>query len=152
MAIGNWREEFADFDPATMPPEVEQWDDGSWGAEPCPHFYTPGGHAVWVDYLDREARGLTDLFRFTVYACDENGAHLTEEPALATDDWSAVLAFIVEVEKPAADLVEACEGFNCTACGRPESECSADPCAAVQADREEAASEEAGDPDTGAEL
>lgn len=33
-------------------------------------------------------------------------------------------------------LAEACEGFKCQACGREEIACSADPCAAVIADRE----------------
>lgn len=36
----------------------------------------------------------------------------------------------------AADLAEASEGFRCDACGRPEADCSADPCEAVQQDRE----------------
>jgi len=35
-----------------------------------------------------------------------------------------------------ADLAEACAGYRCGDCGREESDCSADPCAAVMADRE----------------
>ena len=37
-----------------------------------------------------------------------------------------------------ADLVEAAAGYNCSACGRPETECSVSPCLAVVRDRGEA--------------
>lgn len=52
------------------------------------------------------------------------------------------------VETPAApvgdeDLREASEGFDCSACGRPEFDCSREPCADVIADRDEEASDEA---------
>lgn len=44
--------------------------------------------------------------------------------------------FKVQPVEDAPDLVEASAGFNCTGCGRPEMDCSADPCAAVIIDRE----------------
>jgi hypothetical protein len=36
-----------------------------------------------------------------------------------------------------ARLIEACAGYRCAACGRPEFDCSLNPCPAVIADREE---------------
>lgn len=47
-----------------------------------------------------------------------------------------LLALIRGAIMPADDLATASAGFTCTACDRPEHECSASPCAAVQADRE----------------
>lgn len=62
-----------------------------------------------------------------------------DAPEIAPDVASASpdkAASAIEPEAAADDLAEASEGFNCTACGRPESDCSADPCPAVVNDRE----------------
>lgn len=49
----------------------------------------------------------------------------------------AALATRIEKARPDADLAEAAEGFTCGSCGRPEIECSREPCPAVLEDREE---------------
>jgi hypothetical protein len=38
--------------------------------------------------------------------------------------------------EPDADLRESSSGYHCSACGREEADCSAEPCVAVIADRE----------------
>lgn len=78
-----YREQFPDFDPATMPAIPATWADRSWRNDNCPSFQS-GEWTIWVDYAEpaqREHGGP----RYHV----ECGLGYVRE---ATDDWAAVLA------------------------------------------------------------
>lgn len=84
-----FRDEFPDFDPATMPAIPSGWQDVSWHNDSCPSFEVPGtGAQVFVDFADPTLREIKKGPRFFVLG---EGATTT---LFTGDDWSAVLAFI----------------------------------------------------------
>ena len=84
-----FRDEFPDFDPATMPAVPAEWSDISWHNDACPSFDAGNDMVVFVDYADQSLREFPDSERFTV----SDGDFL-----LATNDWSEVLAFCANVK------------------------------------------------------
>jgi len=93
-----YREEFPDFDPATLPTIPAGWADISWHNDACPSFDTGAGKFVYVDYADATLREWPESKRFIVMLDPEvrDGGDVL----LATDDWSAVLAEIACAAPP----------------------------------------------------
>lgn len=89
----NYRTEFPDFDPATMPPIPSDWEDNSWHNEPCPSFLTGRGHSVYVDYLDQSLREYpdNDMHRFNVISIEDA---TLDHNLFASDDWDEILKFV----------------------------------------------------------
>jgi len=91
--MADYREQFPDFDPATMPAIPAGWVDQSWRNDACPCFAV-GAVLVWVDYADpaeRENGGV----RFTISNNpDAPGAADHNETLMDGDDWAAVLAYV----------------------------------------------------------
>jgi hypothetical protein len=82
---GNYRVEYPNFDPMTLPSIPATWIDESWASMSCPMFRAPGGKCVYVDYLDPDLREFPDSKRFSVHD-DE-----LDDVTLETDDWGEVL-------------------------------------------------------------
>lgn len=69
----DYREEFPDFDPATMPVLPQGFADHSWHNDAMP-FFVAGLVGLWVNYAapqDREVQGL----RFGLEVMEEDGSH-----------------------------------------------------------------------------
>lgn len=79
---------------------------------------------------------LRALVRQIVETSAYDDAKRGEDPGLLADVANAQ-AILAAIDGKPSDLAGACEGFTCQACERPEIDCSADPCAAVIAEREE---------------
>lgn len=92
--MADFRKEFPDYPEADMPTLPEGFVDTSWINNSAPSFESKAlGLSIWIDYLDpanREHEGE----RFLINEIDADGAFKNDEPDLATDDWSEVLAFI----------------------------------------------------------
>ena len=96
----SYLDEFQDFDPATMPPIPEGWQDISWHNDACPSFLVDtgvtGGLTVFVDYADDVDREIREGTRFCVLASigmdGENDITILE-----TDEWSDVLRLVEAV-------------------------------------------------------
>lgn len=95
------RQEFPDYDVATLPPIPEGFDDTSWHNNSAPSFESSELRlAVWTDYADAEQsewpemRRAGDLKRFSVNRTDADGAYISDEPELSSDEWADVEAFI----------------------------------------------------------
>lgn len=98
--------EFPDFDQATLPLIPEGFEDISHGIEGCPSFHnTALGLVLWVDFSNEADRENEGLKRFSIYPCDETGAHTTDLAAVDTDDWAEAQAFIL-AHQFAAELRE----------------------------------------------
>jgi hypothetical protein len=87
-----YREEFPDFDPATMPSIPAGWTDQSWHNDTCPSFNTGNGKVVFVDFADVSLREWNDGKRFNVHVDPEVADH--NEVLLETDDWQQILKFV----------------------------------------------------------
>lgn len=94
-----YRDEFPDFDPATLPAIPPEWTDQSWHNDACPSFNTGKGIVVFVDFentADREFEGACQ--RFCVQrdpeTCDDN------DVIFETDEWAEVLAFVESGKLP----------------------------------------------------
>jgi hypothetical protein len=88
-----YREEFPDFDPATMPNIPEGFVDTSWCNDACPNFCNEAiSLAIFVDYLDPQKRDYPDTARFTLYRTGDGT--MTEQDIVSTDDWDAILKAI----------------------------------------------------------
>jgi hypothetical protein len=101
--------EFPDYDLTTLPPIPADWEDHSWHNDAAPSWHAPGGFNVWVDYLDPAMREIPGGLRFIVHKLDGDGCFTSDEPAIMTDDWVAVLAFVVD---PIAALCAEYEAWN----------------------------------------
>lgn len=96
--MADFRVEFGDFDPATMPAIPDGWTDQSWHNDACPCFNTGRGLVVFVDYADASLREIQEDYpRFSVQADPE--VHDHNESLLETDDWSEVLAYVAKEGK-----------------------------------------------------
>lgn len=92
------REEFPDFDVATLPDIPDGLVDMSWRNDSCPVFELMRGDlsflAVYVDFADPQAREFPEMERFSIHRLDgeDNLCVLT------TDDWSSVeVALVAQV-------------------------------------------------------
>jgi hypothetical protein len=83
-----YREQFPDFDPATMPAIPAEWQDTSWHNDACPSFRIGNGKMVFIDHADPAQREFA-VTRFSVQADPE--VHNSNDVLLDTDDWSDVL-------------------------------------------------------------
>jgi len=93
MTQGNWKTEFPDFD--VMPVIPDSWTDTSWHNDSCPSF-AAGNLRIYIDYEDAELRDVAmPCSRFGIVICEDGEV----ENVIDTDDWSEVLAFVVEYEK-----------------------------------------------------
>lgn len=91
----NLQREFPDYDVATLPAIPAGFEDTSWHNNSAPSFENRELRlSIWVDYADESLREFEGGQRFSVNCTDEEGAPLTDEPNLTTDDWSAVEAMI----------------------------------------------------------
>lgn len=92
-----YQTEFPDFTlDVIISPE---WEDVSWHNDACPSWNTPGGHKVYVDYADPDAReDGGDAQRFEVSVLGDE----TRGPALTTNSWQEVLEYVREHEVPVA--------------------------------------------------
>lgn len=89
--MSNFRTEFPDFDPATMPAIPSEWTDTSWREEPCPSFEAQENITVFVDYEDPMDREMQDAYpRFLIQVYDAEGNALSE---FNTDDWDKILDY-----------------------------------------------------------
>lgn len=92
-----YRTEFPDFDPATMTPMPEGFEDTSWHNNSMPSFQSDVlGLVIYVDFADEALREWKGMKRFSMYDTDGEGALATDEPFLSTDDWSEVLAIVTK--------------------------------------------------------
>ena len=87
-----YREEFPDFDPATMPPIPTHWIDQSWHNDACPSFNAGNGKVVFIDFADPYLREVEGGPRFTVHADPETNDH--NDVLFEADDWQFVLDFL----------------------------------------------------------
>ncbi len=86
-----YRDEFPDFDPATMPAIPADWTGISWHNDGCPSWNTGNGLVVCVDYAAPEQREFPEGPRFCVIVDPAISDH--NEDLFQSDDWEAVLAF-----------------------------------------------------------
>lgn len=92
------REEFPDFDVATLPAIPGGLVDTSWRNDSCPVFELMRGDlsflAVYVDFADPQAREFPEMERFSIHRMDGEDSLCV----LTTDEWSSVeVALVAEV-------------------------------------------------------
>jgi hypothetical protein len=88
--------------------------------------------------LANEAPGLLAALRDCVEQMEQCEKMFRDDLDFMTalDAARAILSRIDNASEPDADLRESSSGYHCSACGREEADCSAEPCVAVIADRE----------------
>jgi hypothetical protein len=88
--------EFPDFPAADMPAIPAGFVDSSWCNDACPTIQSEALRlSIFIDYADPAQRELgEDTDRFLVLQLDAEGSYTGDEPLVATNDWSEVLAFI----------------------------------------------------------
>lgn len=90
------REEFPDFDPATLPPIPADWVDISWHNDACPSWANEKAQArVFVNYLDLEDREYWGGGRFCVLSTADA---TLDHDLLQTDNWDEVLDLVRKME------------------------------------------------------
>lgn len=90
-----FRDEFPDYDPAKMPTMPEGFEDCSWHNDTMPHFWNKDMRLdIWVDHDEPAARDFIAADRFQVYATNEDGEFIGDEPIFQANDWDHVLRFI----------------------------------------------------------
>jgi len=82
--------EFPDCDAASLPVIPSNWVDTSWRNDACPSFDTQTGYRVFIDYANQSDREFNQSLRFSVHT---NTDHVAV--AFESDDWSAVLVFLI---------------------------------------------------------
>lgn len=87
----NFRTEFPDFNPDSLPPLPEAWEDVSYRNDPCPSFCTSDRlFQIFVDYENPEDREDSTIGgRFVVFATNGPLGEL-----LVTDVWREVLGLV----------------------------------------------------------
>jgi hypothetical protein len=112
MTIGNYREEFPDFDDEL--PVIEGFEDRSWANEQCPCLINEELHLLlFVDYKDPErsewpeARISGDLGKYTIKRLTEDNyvMGIADDLVLDTDDFDAVIAKIDEIRTERAPAI-----------------------------------------------
>jgi len=86
-----YRDEFPDFDPATMPAIPAHWRDQSWHNDSCPCFNTGNGKIVFVEFADPAVREFPETARFTVHTDPETSN--SNDVLFESEDWSAILTY-----------------------------------------------------------
>lgn len=92
-----WQVEFSDFPIADLPKIPDGWIDQSWRNDACPFWVAPPSTGIFVDYGDPAAREFVGGPRFVVVRLEADGTHPVHpdpEPLFASDDWTAVTAFV----------------------------------------------------------
>lgn len=90
--------EFPDYPATDMPAIPAGFEDSSWHNNSAPSFEnTALGLSIWIDYAAPEMREYTgsDGKRFIVHDIHSDGSFKSDDASLMTDEWQAVLAFIV---------------------------------------------------------
>lgn len=92
-----WLTEFPEFPTVDMPQIPRGFADASWHNDAMPCFISLEKRlAIWIDYVSPNAREFATGKRFFVTAIDAEGEHDPSNAiVLATDDWQAVLNFVV---------------------------------------------------------
>lgn len=99
--------EFPDFPAADMPAIPAGFEDCSWHNDACPSFVSDQlGLSLFIDYASPLSRELPYSKRFTVMP--QIGGVETNGPSLDTDDWNAVLYFIIDRTKTVIADVSLC--------------------------------------------
>jgi hypothetical protein len=86
-----YREEFPDYDPASMPAIPAGWTDISWRNDACPSFDAGNMRVVYVDYASPDRREWSEARRFSV---TEETPHMRIRTVLESDDWQEVLDYL----------------------------------------------------------
>jgi hypothetical protein len=89
-----YRQEFPDFDPATLPAIPAEWTDTSWHNDTCPSFNAGNGKVVFVEYADPAQREFADVARFTVHA--DPATVDSNDVLFESEDWAEILAFVAK--------------------------------------------------------
>jgi hypothetical protein len=89
----DYRKEFPDFDPATMPAIPATWVDTSWRNDSCPGFRTMTGLTVFVDFADNALREWPEGQRFSISLDPE--MHDGNDPLCGFDKWEDALAYVL---------------------------------------------------------
>jgi hypothetical protein len=94
--MADYRIEFPDFDPATLPAIPAGFKDVSWHNDVCPAFFNSALLlSIFIDYADMEQREWPDTPRFYIFKCNEDGSRLDEDSGdFVSDDWDAIIAYI----------------------------------------------------------
>lgn len=101
--------EFTDYPVADMPATPASFTDTSWHNDVCPSFTSDQlGLTIWIDFADKAVREWPDSVRFCVYP-QNHGVEVSGE-SLETDDWNAVLDFVIARAK--AEIAAA--SMDCT--------------------------------------
>jgi hypothetical protein len=87
----SYRQEFPNFDPATMPEIPTDWEDVSWHNDACPTFAPSLGWRVWVNYVEQKDRELGYPTRFAITRERSDG---DIDQLFDSDEWNAVVAFV----------------------------------------------------------
>lgn len=105
MTIGNYREEFPDYDDVL--PVIDGFEDRSWCNEPCPCLINEDLHLLlFVDYKDPsksewpEERVSGHLGHYTLKRLTEENYVMgmnADDLVIDTDDFDAVIAKIDEI-------------------------------------------------------
>lgn len=92
----SYREEFPDYDGATLPAIPDGWTDISWRNDDCPSWDAGNGVSVYIDYADPAQREWPENERFTVIR-DAWREYRTE-------DWAEALRIAAECVKALAEM------------------------------------------------
>jgi hypothetical protein len=94
----SYRDQFPDYDSATMPEIPAGWQDASRRNDSCPFFIVSQSLGVSVDYAKLEDRECQTGARFIVMEM-RDGQHFESGGfLLETDDWKAVRLFVAARE------------------------------------------------------
>lgn len=88
--MSDFRIEFPDFDPATLPAIPSDWKDVSWCNDACPSFEVDENHTVYIDYADTTLREIPDWKRFFIQKYSEDGSAVC---VMMSDDFQMVLDY-----------------------------------------------------------
>jgi hypothetical protein len=91
-----YQTEFPDFDPATVPPIPEGWEDCSLAANGCLSWQA-GAYIVNVEYADPAMRLKRGSWGDRFYVLEDT---VSADAVFSSNDWDAVLAFIANKQKP----------------------------------------------------
>lgn len=91
--MSDFRTEFPDYSPSTMPPLPAGFVDTSWHNDACPCWTNEKLHlVVFTDYANAEDRETPEMSRFTVHSINADGDISTT--LLETNDWAEALDFL----------------------------------------------------------
>jgi hypothetical protein len=95
--MADYRKEFPDFDPATMPAIPKGFEDTSWHNDSAPSFLSKRLMLrIFVDYADPEQREIPETKRFSLSVHSEE--HSEGETLVESDDFADLLPHIVAAE------------------------------------------------------